>query len=177
MLSSQPIYHLTVFEKNKWLRKKVDSLRRSFLWRGETPDKVYGGHSLINWLTTCLPKVKGGLGILDLDRFARALRLRWLWFRWKQKEQAWNKLDLPCEKKDSDLFAASTVVTIGDGNFASFWTDSWINGQAAKNIAPLLFKKAKRKKIIVQRAIQNNQWISHVIPIQTTQELNEYVAL
>lgn len=66
VLSSLPIYHLTVFQAQKWLLKKVDQIRRSFLWRGETPDKVCGGHSLINWPTNCLPKNKGGLGILDL---------------------------------------------------------------------------------------------------------------
>lgn len=42
MLSSQPIYHMTAFPEQKWLVKKIDHLRRSFLWRGETPDKVYG---------------------------------------------------------------------------------------------------------------------------------------
>lgn len=87
VLSSQPIYHMTIFEENKWLIKKIDSLRRSFLWRGETPNKVYGGHSIINWSMTCRPKDKGGLGILDLDRFARALRLHWLWYQWKHRER------------------------------------------------------------------------------------------
>ena len=80
MVSSQPVYHLTAFSEQKWLIKRTDRLRRSFLWRGETPDKVYGGHSIINWPMTCHPKIKGGLGILDLERFARALRLHWLWF-------------------------------------------------------------------------------------------------
>jgi hypothetical protein len=68
--------------------------------------------------------VKGGLGILDLERFARALRLRWLWFQWQQKERAWNKLELPYGSRDKELFAASTIVTIGDGKFAKFWTSS-----------------------------------------------------
>jgi hypothetical protein len=27
----------------------------------------------------CRPKEKGGLGIIDLDKFARALQLRWWW--------------------------------------------------------------------------------------------------
>ena len=95
-------------------------MRRSFLWRGETPDKVYGGHSIINWTTSCHPKIKGELGILDLECFARALRLRWLWFQWRQKERAWNKLELPCDGRDRDLFAASTMATIGDGKTAKF---------------------------------------------------------
>jgi hypothetical protein len=73
VLSSLPIYHLTVFQVQKWLIKKIDRIRRSFLWRGETTDRTSGGYSLIYWATTCLPKSKGGLGILDMDRFTRVL--------------------------------------------------------------------------------------------------------
>ena len=177
VLSSQPIYHMTVFPELKWLIKKIDRMRRSFLWRGETPEKVYGGHSLVNWQTSCRPKIKGGLGILDLERFARALRLRWLWFQWTQKERAWNKLDVPCDERDRDLFAASTVVTLGDGKTANFWSSSWLSGMTAKNVAPNLFKKAKRKRITVHKALQNNKWISHITPISSPTELNEYIRL
>jgi hypothetical protein len=177
VLTSQPIYHMTVFPEQKWLIKRIDRLRRSFLWRGETPDKVYGGHSIINWPTTCLPKIKGGLGILDLERFARALRLRWLWFQWRQKERAWNKLELPCDSRDKDLFAASTTVTIGDGKTANFWTSSWAHGQTLKNIAPTLFKKAKRKNVTVHKALQDNKWIGHICPILTPVELQEYILI
>ena len=46
VLSAQPIYHMTVFPEQKWLINRIDQLRRSFLWRGETPDKVYGGTPL-----------------------------------------------------------------------------------------------------------------------------------
>jgi hypothetical protein len=143
VLSSQPIYHMTVFPKLKWLIKRIDRMRRSFLWRGETPDKVYGGHSIVNWPTSCRPKIKGGLGILDLESFARALRLCWIWFQWCQKESTWNKLELPCDGRDRDLFAASTIVTIGDGKMAKFWTSSWVQGMAPKSFAPTLFKKAR----------------------------------
>jgi hypothetical protein len=120
VLSSQPIYHMTAFPEQKWLIRKIDRIRRSFLWRGETPDKVYGGHSLVNWPTVCHPKIKGGLGVLDLERFARALRLRWLWFKWNHKERAWLGLELPCDKRDCELFAASTVVSVGDRRTARF---------------------------------------------------------
>jgi len=34
VLSSQPIYHMMVFLKLKWLIKRIDRMRRSFLWRG-----------------------------------------------------------------------------------------------------------------------------------------------
>jgi hypothetical protein len=48
VLSSQPIYHLTVFPIQKWLLKQIDKMRRSFLWKGEEPDNVSGGHCLVN---------------------------------------------------------------------------------------------------------------------------------
>jgi hypothetical protein len=143
VLSSQPIYHMTAFPKQKWLIRKIDQLRRSFLWRGETPDKVYGGHSLVNWPTACRPRIKGGLGILDLERFARALRLRWMWYQWNQKDRAWNELELPCDGRDRELFAASTVVSIGDGRTASFWSSSWVDGKTPKSMAPSLFVKSR----------------------------------
>jgi hypothetical protein len=177
VLSSQPIYHLTVFQAQKWLIKRIDRLRRSFLWRGETPDKVYGGHSLINWPTTCLPKQKGGLGISDLERFARALRLRWLWFQWKQKDRAWNGLDIPCDEYDRHLFNASTIVSVRNGKTASFWNSSWLNGNTPRNIAPTLYKKAKRKQIKVHKAINGDKWIDHITPLSTQQEILEYVEL
>jgi hypothetical protein len=177
VLSSQPIYHMTAFPEQKWLIRKIDRLRRSFLWRGETPDKVYGGHSIINWPTTCRPKEKGGLGVLDLERFARALRLKWLWYQWKHQDRPWNKLDLLVDDRDRELFAASTVVTVGDGRTAKFWTSSWVGGQAPKVIAPALYKKSRRKNLTVQKALEDNRWIAHLIPLITSQEIREYATL
>jgi hypothetical protein len=59
VLSAQPIYHLAVFPVQKWLLKRIDKLRRSFLWKGNSPEFCNGGHCLINWPTTCLPKNRG----------------------------------------------------------------------------------------------------------------------
>jgi hypothetical protein len=128
VLTSQPIYHLTVFLMQTWLLKQIDKLRPNFLWKGEEPNKVSGGHCLVNWPTVCTPKKLGGLGILDLERFVQALRLRWLWFKWKQADRPWTGLHIPCDKTDRDLFDASTVVTVGKGDKASFWNSNWING-------------------------------------------------
>ena len=120
VLSAQPIYHLTVFPPQKWLLQTIDRMRRNFLWKGGNPEACSGGHCLVNWPLTCLPKDKGGLGVLDLDRFARGLRLRWPWLRWKSKDRAWAVLKLPCDKTDEDLFNASTTVTVDNGKIAEF---------------------------------------------------------
>jgi hypothetical protein len=72
-----------------------------------------------------------------------------------------------------ELFAASTIVTIGDGKFAKFWAQ----GQTLQNIAPTLFKKAKRKNITVQKALQDNKWIGHISPVVSAVELHDYVLI
>ena len=78
---------------------------------------------------------------------------------------------------DRDLFNASTIVTVGRGDKTSFWHSSWINGTAPKNIAPSLFLKVKRKNVTVLKALQNNNWVSHVCPLLTSEEIHEYVTL
>jgi hypothetical protein len=102
VLSAMPTYHLTVFPLAAWTRKKIDKIRRSFLWRGE--EHSNGGHCLVNWPTATRPKDLGGLGIPDLDKFGRALRLRWLWLDWVDSSKPWAGSEIPCSKEDRLLF-------------------------------------------------------------------------
>jgi hypothetical protein len=69
------------------------------------------------------------------------------------------------------------VVEVGNEKSTFFWTSSWISGKAAKNIAPRLFAKCKRKKIKVDKALNNNKWIEHLLLIIDANELREYVDL
>lgn len=92
VLTAMPTYFLTVFKLPKWAIKAIDRYRRSFFWKGKDPDNVRGGHCLVNWQTCLRPKHLGGLGIKDLDKFGRALRLRWLWHKWDTTERPWKKL-------------------------------------------------------------------------------------
>jgi mannosylglycoprotein endo-beta-mannosidase len=47
VLTSIPTYYLTVFRLQKWAIKKIDKLRRSFLWKGSVD--ANGGHCLVKW--------------------------------------------------------------------------------------------------------------------------------
>ncbi|KAJ1266718.1 hypothetical protein BS78_08G173700 [Paspalum vaginatum] len=123
------------------------------------------------------PKNLGGLGIVDLERFVRALQIRWMWFQWRDQDRAWTGLDSPCTKEDRDFFHASTSVTVGNGALASFWLSNWINGTAARSIAPNLFAKSKRKNIKVQKALIGNRWISLISPVSGATEIKEFVGL
>jgi hypothetical protein len=66
---------------------------------------------------------------------------------------------------------------VGRGDKASFWRSSWVNGRALKSLAPLLFQKAKRKNISVQKAMQRNKWVQHISPLSNLEELHQYLLL
>lgn len=156
VLSSVPTYHMTVFPMKKWMIKRIDKLRRNFLWKGS--EEANGGHCLVNWQRVKRPKKNGGLGVLDLAMFGKALRLRWLWYEWTEPERPWAGTTLPCDVVDRQLFRMSTRVTLGNGNKAKFWQSSWIDGMAPMDIAPRLYRLAWRKNRTVQEELQNDNW-------------------
>jgi hypothetical protein len=43
-----PTYFLSVHKLHKWTYARIDKYRTSFLWKGSDPDRVRGGHNLIN---------------------------------------------------------------------------------------------------------------------------------
>ena len=108
VLSSIPTYFLTVFNLQKWAIKQIDKIRRSFLWKGEAD--VGGGHCLVQWAHVKKPKSSGGLGVLDLEMFSRALRLRWLWYEWIDRDRPWIGGLIPVNEVDKQLFRACTKV-------------------------------------------------------------------
>lgn len=113
----------------------------------------------MNWIRSCLSMIYGGLGILDLEKFSRALRIRWLWHEWVSPDKTWAGSDLPCDETDRLLFAACTNITLGDGRTAKFWQSGCLQGRRPKDIAPNLYKISKRKKRTVADALANNSWI------------------
>lgn len=176
-LTATPIYHLTVLPQMKWVFKKIDRFRRAFLWKGEDPENVNAGSSLINWQEVCKPKNLGGLGILNLEKFARALRLRWLWYNWKDDTKPRVNMSVPCDETDRCLFRAGTKIEIGDGRKTSFWLDNWLDGQTPKDLAPTIFRLAKRKSNSLHADLNNNHWLSLLNPITSLEEVNDLVQL
>jgi hypothetical protein len=166
-----PTYHLTVFPLAAWARKKIDKIRRSFLWKGE--ENANRGHCLVNWPTVLRPKDLGRLGISDLEKFGRALRLRWLWQDWVEDSKPWAGAELPCNVLDRLLFDASTKVTIGNGEKARFWHSNWLDSEAPRHLALLV----KRKNISVQLELRNNSWIRLLSGrITTAIQVEEFVS-
>lgn len=175
VLTATTTYFLTVFPADSWAIKKMDKMRRNFLWAGD--EQAHGGKCLVNWIKVCRPKKLGGLGIKNIQNYSRALRLRWPWFRWDSRERPWLGSKVPCNESDLSLFTACTRITIGDGNKTSFWADRWLQGEAPKDIALDIFKISRKKQITVSEAVHEGRWMQGVQNISTAQAIDQLAAL
>jgi hypothetical protein len=88
VLTSQAVYFLTSLRAPKQTLHEIDSERKHFLWAGT--EALTGGKCKVNWPRSARPTNYGGLGILHLGKFARALRLRWLWKDWNSEQKLWD---------------------------------------------------------------------------------------
>lgn len=140
VLSAIPTYYMTVFSLSKWAIKRIDRIRRNFLWKGS--EEARGGHCLVNWRRVQRPRQLGGLGVLDLQTFNRALRIRWQWLKWKDTNKPWSEMAIQHTPTELELFRTCTTILLGNGQRAAFWHDRWLQGKSPKEIAPDLYKLA-----------------------------------
>ncbi|GKU93946.1 hypothetical protein SLEP1_g7495 [Rubroshorea leprosula] len=89
MLSSLPVFLMSVYVIPKGIIQSIDKLRKSFLWGGK------GDERKINWISwdrMCKKKEEGGLGVRDLRKFNLALMGKW-WGRLAESgEGMWKKI-------------------------------------------------------------------------------------
>jgi hypothetical protein len=75
-LTSICLYMISFLESPKGFINKADLHRKRMLWQEIDDKKRY---HLVNWHTVCLPKDRGGLGVLDLTTMNKSLLCKWLW--------------------------------------------------------------------------------------------------
>lgn len=175
VVTATATFLLTSFQPDKWFIKKMDKMRRNFLWSAE--DESVGGKILVNWRQVCSPKRYGGLGVKDIGCFSRALRLRWEWFKWDDEDRPWKGTPTPCEDTDRQLFSSYTSLQLGDGSVAVFWKDHWLNGEAPNQLAPDIFKLARFKNLTVKEALCNGRWMQGLQRMDSNDQLCQFVSL
>jgi len=124
-----------------WVIKCIDKHCRAFLWTGS--DSAKWGNCLLAWPKVCRLPDLGGLGILDLELFGYALRMRWLWFKRTDPSKPWAGLPDVVEPLVASMFHASVSVQIGDGQSSLFWADRWLDGKSIEELTPCLYQAVR----------------------------------
>jgi hypothetical protein len=168
VLSSLPLYFFSFFKAPKCIIQNMVRIQRNFLWGGSIDIKKI---CWINWDQICLPKIKGGLGIKNLELFNLALLSKWKWRLISENDALWSDLlrfrygHLPSlvlgndpiilGSKDSiwwkdingrsrgleDWFRPNVACNIGNGNEIAFWQCKWFGNQPFKDLYPNLYEK------------------------------------
>jgi hypothetical protein len=81
----------------------------------------------------------GSLGINDLEKFGRPLRLGWLWNNRDTHDWPWKIFLRPQDKTYRALFFVSTLISVGDNKNTQFWEARWMNETSPKELAPNLY--------------------------------------
>ncbi|KAJ3701655.1 hypothetical protein LUZ61_005360 [Rhynchospora tenuis] len=146
VLSTIPVFFMSVFQLPIWVVKALDRLRRNFIWGSS--DTTGKSMHLLAWDRVCLPKSVGGFGLINLRLQNIALLLRWWWRLYDQTNSLWStiatrlysKRDLntpPIAWNTSgsffwitlfsirNYFQLSTTNVIGSGSNTLFWYNNW----------------------------------------------------
>lgn len=82
-----PIYFMSGSKLPIWVLKRIDRIRRAFLWGKRETNRR--GVSLINWEAVCSPIQWGGMGMQDLQLHNIALLIRWWWRAYTNPDCLW----------------------------------------------------------------------------------------
>jgi hypothetical protein len=132
---------------------------------------------MVNWKRVQRPKSMGGLGILDLTKFNRALRLHWRWYKWNNRSKPWSDMIIDTNTVEAALFEACTSLVLGDGKSMSFWNGRWLQGNKPKAIAPAMFRPATCKNNTVAQGFEDGKWMRGLQRISTPEELDQFITL
>ena len=73
VLSSPPIYYLSLFKAHMKVITSLEKLMRNFFWEG---GDLVGGDHLVRWERVCQAKINSGLGIGNLKKRTSALLMK-----------------------------------------------------------------------------------------------------
>ncbi|GAB2298359.1 hypothetical protein Dimus_038529 [Dionaea muscipula] len=184
VLSSLPLYFLSLFKMPEGVAQEIDKLRARFLW-GDSVDRKK--LHLIRWANVIKAKSDGGLGVKDLRVMNDCLLSKWIWKFGRDRSSLWRSVVCEVYNVDKrDWFINSNVfngrvsrvwqnivgikerrpnlwefllnkmaIRIGNGISIRFWHDRWIGNQPLKLAFPRLFAAAVHKDLSLDQVICN----------------------
>ncbi|CBI24109.3 hypothetical protein VitviT2T_017099 [Vitis vinifera] len=167
MLSSLPIYFISLFQMSRRVRLRLEKIYRNFLWGG---GMLGNKPQLVKWDIVCLDKRKGGLRVRCLNSLNMALICKWIWCFYKEMDAFWRKVfcgkfgELEggwCSKEVRgsygvglwkairllwELVSSRTLFVVGYGRRVKFWRDRWWGDEPLCMSFPSLFALASSKE-------------------------------
>ncbi|XP_059663371.1 uncharacterized protein LOC132309035 [Cornus florida] len=170
VLSSLPMYFLSLFRVPAFVVGRLEMLQRNFLWGDRGEEFKY---HLVRWEQVCRPFQLGGLGIRRLAPFNSALLGKWLWRFGSERHRLWRRV-ISCRfgeerggwsarpvrsasgvgvwraiGKGWDEFSKHVRFKVRDGRFVRFWEDPWCADRPLALLFPRLFRIAVDKHDMV----------------------------
>ncbi|WMV39938.1 hypothetical protein MTR67_033323 [Solanum verrucosum] len=99
VLDALPTYMMSLFPIPPGVIKRLDRIRRNFLWQGNKEKKSF---HLVKWEEVMTSKENGGLGIKNLKLQSKALSMKWLWKYANNNQMLWREvIGAKYEKEDN----------------------------------------------------------------------------
>ncbi|RVW93100.1 putative ribonuclease H protein [Vitis vinifera] len=169
-LASMPLYQLSLFRMPKIVARRLEKLKRDFLWGGGNMERK--AH-LVNWEMVWVGKEKGGFGLRKLVPSNKALLGKWVWRFARAKDELWKQV-LTAEYgqeefgwrtkkangafgvgvwkeilKESDWCWDNMTFNVGKGTRIRFWTDPWCEDVELSLRFPQLYAVATHRNTTV----------------------------
>jgi hypothetical protein len=161
VLSSLPTYFMLSLRLPPGIIEVIDRARRHCLWKRKDKEKV---NSLASWEMVCKPKMKVGLGIINLKTRNTTLLLKHLHKFYNNEDIPWVHLVRDAYYHQvvphaivlvgyfwwksivilSNVYKNLTRCSIGNGSLVLFWSDQWTDNLLDSTF-PRLFSYAKDK--------------------------------
>jgi len=177
VFSALPTFFMCSIVLPKSIIKQIDKYRKHCLWRGSSVNEK--GYPKAAWDMVCIPKVEGGLGVLDLEKQNQALLMKNLHKFFNKHDIPWVKLiwekhysngKLPSHTRKGSFwwrdilkllshFKTIEAPIVGNGESVLFWTDPWKENPICSSV-PELYTFVKNGKHTMQKVINNPDFTS-----------------
>ncbi|WMV20542.1 hypothetical protein MTR67_013927 [Solanum verrucosum] len=177
VLDAMPIYMMSLFPIHGKIIKKLDAIRRNFLWQGNGEGEKK--HHLVKWEVVITSKKEGGLGIKNLKAQNKSLLLKWLWSLAADKQGLWKKIIIarygregpwttqavktPYERglwrtirNQWPKMWGNSMIKVGNSRKTMFWNDIWVGQTPLRQQFPDIYN-LNQQKIATISEVKNAQ--------------------
>lgn len=156
VLDAMPTYMMSLFPAPVYVVKRIDAMRRNFLWEGNSEKKKF---HLVKWNDLTTSKRTGVLGIKNLKVQNQCLLMKWLWKLAVEDQTLW--IEVIREKYGREGNWTTKPVRspygvslwrsirnlwpkvinkskfkVGSGSKVSLWNDNWLGQRTLKSLFP-----------------------------------------